>query len=79
MSVHYIRPMPEEQIDLTRDTQAAEDRQFWLGLTALIAALVLPVLVLFLAAEGIARAFDRPEACRALTAHECTAKLQGER
>ena len=53
--------------------EAAREDTFWAvaGIACLIA-----LAVAFVVADGIARAFERPDGCRSLSAHECTAYHQ---
>ena len=55
-----------------RSPEARED-VFWAvtGIACLIA-----LSVIFVVADGIARAFERSDGCRSLSAHECTAYHQ---
>lgn len=52
---------------------AARDDTFW-AVTGIACLIFLAVA--FVVADGIARAFDRPEVCRTLTAAECSAYHQ---
>lgn len=71
------RPSSDRVIEARRAPQrspeAAEYTPFWaiVGVVCLIA-----LAVALVTADGIARAFERPDACLTLSAQECAAKLQ---
>lgn len=76
MTARTLRPSPDRIIEARRaperDTRAAEDKRLWSILAAVLIALALA----FIVSNAIARAFVRPEPCRALPAAECAAAIE---
>lgn len=76
------RPSPDRVTGVMRPAPARnalaaqEDRDLWRTLALILGAVAVVLTLIFVTLNGIARALDRPEACRGLTAPECTAKLQ---
>lgn len=79
MSARTLRASPHRIIEARRNTQAADDRGFWLSMLAIWAAFIVVPVLLLVASNSIARAFDRPAECEHLSAYECTAVLQEAR
>lgn len=81
MTVHHLnlaRPSPDRIIEANRrDTQA--DLSDYAALKIGVGVALFLVMLALVWLDGIPRAFDRPEACRNLSAVECTAKLQEAR
>ena len=75
----YLRPSPDEIIEANRPQREAPETPDRAGLMIGIGVALFVVMLGLVAADGIARAFDRPDACRALTAAECAAYFQEAR
>lgn len=79
MTARTLRPLPRGPIEARRNAQVADDRGFWLSMLAVWAAFIVVPVILFIASNSIARAFERPAECERLSAYECTAVLQETR
>ena len=80
MTVHHpslARPSPDRIIEANRPRQPEPADHGALKVAIGLALFVVMLALVWL--DGIPRAFERPAGCEALTAHECTALLQGER
>ena len=80
MTVHHLnlaRPSPDRIIEARRSFQPepADHSAFKIAIGLALFVVMLALVWL----DGIPRAFERPEACRTLSAVECTAKLQESR
>ena len=79
MTARHLRPSPDWIIERRRPAPPADDVGFWSAVGVICLIVALGLAGMFLALDGIARAFDRPEACRTLTAAECSAYHQESR
>ena len=80
MTVHHLnlaRPSPDRIIEARRPRQPEPADHGALKIAVGLALFVVMLALVWL--DGIPRAFERPEACRNLSAVECTAKLQESR
>lgn len=75
--LNLARPSPDRIIEARRDTQP--DPSDYAALKIAIGLALFAVMLALVWLDGIPRAFERPAGCEALTAHECTAKLQDAR
>ena len=74
MTAHYIRPSPDRIIEANRPCQPEPADHGALKIAIGLALFLVMLALVWL--DGIPRAFERPEACRTLSAVDCTAKLQ---
>ena len=72
----HLRPSPDRIIERRRPAPPADDGGFWSAVGVICLIVALGLAGLFLALDGIARAFERPAACQALTAAECAALIE---
>ena len=80
MTVHHLnlsRPSPDRIIEANRPFRPEPADHSTLKIAVGLALFVVMLALVWL--DGIPRAFERPEACRNLSAVECTAKLQESR
>ena len=80
MTAHHLnlaRPSPDRIIEAHRPRQPEPADHGTLKIAVGLALFVVMLALVWL--DGIPRAFERPEACRNLSAVECTAKLQESR
>lgn len=75
--LNLARPSPDRIIEAHRPLQPEPADHG--GLKIAIGLALFAVMLALVWLDGIPRAFDRPEACRSLSAVECTAKLQEAR
>lgn len=80
MTAHHLnlaRPSPDRIIEANRPFRPEPADHGTLKIAVGLALFVVMLALVWL--DGIPRAFERPEACRNLSAVECTAKLQESR
>ena len=75
--LNLARPSPDRIIEANRLCQPEPSDHGALKIAIGLALFVVMLALVWL--DGIPRAFERPEACRNLSAVECTAKLQDAR
>lgn len=75
--LNLARPSPDRIIEANRPFRPEPTDHG--GLKIAIGLAMFAVMLALVWLDGIPRAFERPEACRTLTAVECTAKLQESR
>ena len=75
--LNLVRPSPDRIIEANRPFRPEPADHGTLKIAVGLALFVVMLALVWL--DGIPRAFERPEACRNLSAVECTAKLQESR
>ena len=77
MTDRTLRPSPDRIIEARRPFRPEPPDHGALKIAIGLALFLVMLALVWL--DGIPRAFERPEACRNLSAVECTAKLQESR